>query len=586
MSVPRFLPLSTLLLTLAGLAACTTAEEDPVGDEGGGTDDGGTDDGGSTGDDTADTDTPMDVCAELGLPVREWQAGAEQDPTLQALAGDVTLNARDGVWTLSELWTGCESYLFIQDNPAQAGGYDWTIWEQDHREFLQRLPRNTHVFFMASSNLEAKRNTALDELEAEIERRLPQALDTEEEQQWAREHIHYVTDRSTSVDGWVGSIMQRPGWGAGVDRLQHVRYIGSYADYERYSDSTGWFGPNLAMSANEAIYYNFEAERQDWLDADGATVAPVFNGEQGDSRVTVSLPSATEIAAADTLVIDLEMACIGDGEFGTCPAWDYMAYLYMCDQADSTDNPYADTACEVGETQEGSCTSPIGEARTGTFTCKEDGSGYEDLVCSSCDTEISRWITTYHREGRWAYDISPMLPLFEGGGERELYFQAGNAYELYGSLRFSNTGKEFRPTHLQYILASESEDTFEVPATAGKVELATVISQHGQTCGEFCDATHSFTFNGAESPQVARDFPLAGTGEGCMDQVAEGTVPNQYGTWWYGRAGWCPGKEVPTVTHDITSEVDIGGENTVLYEIDDTSQAGTVRKRYWILSSE
>lgn len=51
-----------------------------------------------------------------------------------------------------------------------------------------------------------------------------------------------------------------------------------------------------------------------------------------------------------------------------------------------------------------------------------------------------------------------------------------------------------------------------------------------------------------------------------MKQVSEGTVPNQYGTWWYGRSGWCPGREVPIVSIDITSQVKLGEDNLFEYQ--------------------
>ncbi len=581
-----------LLSAVFALGACKDAEDSDLDDTSGGgdTDTSGGDEGGG-GDDTSDSggSTP-DVCQELGLTATPWQDGVEQDATLQALAGDLSLATRGGDFVLSEQWSGCETYLFLQEEPRQAGGYDYGTWDRDHKTLLQKLPANAHVFFISSQRAEAQREAALDAHAEEVEKWL-ERLYSGDELEWRRDRIHYVTDQDTKLDGWLGEHMQSPGWGTAVDRFQRVRYIGSYADYSRYDSSVGWFEPNLGMAANEAIYYNFEAERQAALDADGATVLPIFTGDQGSATVEVELPEQSVLDGADTLTLDLTMECIGEGEYGTCPAWDYMAYLYMCDEPDSTDNPYADTACEAGDTQEGSCTTPLGEDNTGTYSCNEDGTGYDDLSCA-CNTEIGRWITTYHREGRWAYDISPMLPLFSEEGTRTLRFSSSNSYELYGDLRFSNTGKSARPTHLQYLTLSESEETFSVPATATKVELATVISQHGQNsyeggnCGEFCDAEHSFTFNGDTGSTYTRSFSDAGSSEGCMDQVAEGTVPNQYGTWWYGRAGWCPGKEVPTVAEDITSQVSIGGENTVLYEVDDTSAAGTVRRRYWILSSE
>ena len=579
---------SVLALALAlALPACGDKDEPEGGEADADTDsDTDTDTDSDTDADTdSDTDadpTGAEICEQLGLPARDFQE-VEDDDTLGAMAADFTVPTRDGDWTLSENWSGCETYLFLLEEPAQAGGYGYSPWEKDHDDLIDRLPLNTHVFFVPAGTSTDAQTASLDTVSEGMEEWLEKKIDDEDERQWRRDRIHYVTARARSLDGWVKDVNVYPGWGAAVDRLQRIRYIGSYADYTRYDESRGWFAPNLGMAANEAIYYNFEAEREEALDADGATVVTLFDGEQGSATVEIELPEATDVADADTLTLDLTMECIGEGEYGTCPAWDYMAYLYMCDLPDTTDNPYTETVCESGDTLEGTCTDPFGEATTGTYSCNDEGTGYDDLSCS-CGTEIGRWITTYHREGRWVYDISPMLPLVNQGGTKSFRFVSSNSYDLFGSLRYSDTGKSVTPTHLQAILEDDVTDTFEVPATATKVELATVISQHGQTCGEFCDATHSFTFNSDTDATYSRSFPDAGTGEACMDQVAEGTVPNQYGTWWYGRAGWCPGKEVLTVVEDITDQVTIGGENTVDYAID--GDAGTVRKRYWILSSE
>jgi hypothetical protein len=208
---------------------------------------------------------------------------------------------------------------------------------------------------------------------------------------------------------------------------------------------------------------------------------------------------------------------------------------------------------------------------------RADGSGYDDLNCG-CGTEIGRWITTYHREGRWVYDISAMIPLLADGGSQTFRYDTDGPYEVLVDLRFSNQGKAERPQVTTYLFSggtmnSTYNDTrepveVEIPEGATKVELATVISQHGSdanSCGEFCDLCHHFTVNGDEENEVVRCFPEASTAEDCMERVDEGTVPNQYGTWWYGRAGWCPGKEVPTVMHDITDQVTAGQTASITY---------------------
>ena len=53
---------------------------------------------------------------------------------------------------------------------------------------------------------------------------------------------------------------------------------------------------------------------------------------------------------------------------------------------------------------------------------------------------------------------------------------------------------------------------------------------------------------------------------GCAERVREGVVPNEHGTWLYGRDGWCDGQEVTPWVVDITQQVTFGGAtNTIRY---------------------
>ena len=600
------------LLTL-GLTACTTDPEE-------------TDKPGETDPplDTTDSVPPAgDPCAELGLPVRDFEAASESD-ALYATAADFTVPTRAGDWTLSENWTGCDTYLLIQDNPSQAQGWPTDLWARDVDTLFESLPRNTVLLFMSTGTSTSAIDASLDQLTVEVDAVLA-AMD-EADRAWWQGRIHYVPQRAQIISGWVGQVMSSPGWGVGIDRFQRIRYVGSYADPTRYYSSYGWFEPNLSQVANEIVQYNFEAVREAEFEADDALVVPIFEGERvaGSIYQTIELP---DVSAYDTVKIDCTMGCEGDGEYGDCPAWDYMAYLYMCDMPAEDDNPYADTACQqavdevmgtctedgtktetecrtaedcgadtgidyacegyaeaiASDTIEGACTNPLGDATTGSYTCNEDGSGYGELDCASCGTELGRWITTYHREGRWVHDVSPLLPMLAEGGSREFRFNTTGPYEMDVSLRFSDSGKTTRPAELVHLYSGcdltgdcnanyDEPVVVEIPADAARVTLATVITGHGMSdpgnCAEFCDMDHIFTVDGDDANAAVVDFPGAGDTWGCQEQVAEGTVPNQYGTWWYGRGGWCPGKDVPVQEHDITDQVTPGGEATIAYRVE------------------
>eukprot|EP00955_Chlamydomonas_euryale_P117185 366459-Chlamydomonas_euryale.AAC.2 len=49
-------------------------------------------------------------------------------------------------------------------------------------------------------------------------------------------------------------------------------------------------------------------------------------------------------------------------------------------------------------------------------------------------------------------------------------------------------------------------------------------------------------------------------------QVAAGAVPNEYGTWFFGRNGWCNGRDVTPQSWDVSDELlPPGGTNVLRY---------------------
>ena len=573
-------------------------------------------------DDTQDSAVDADPCAELGLPVRAFEDVAEDDG-LYATAADFTVPTRGGDWTLSEDWTGCDVVLMIQDAPNQARGWPTDLWARDVEELFEKLPRNTQLLFLSTGTSTTAIDASLDGLEAEIGRVLEDMEPADAA--WWLDRVNYVTQRAQIIDGWVGDIMNDPGWGVGIDRTQRIRYIGSYADPTRYNASYGWFEPNLSYAAHEAVYYNFEAEREAGLEAQDALVVPVFDGSNWSSSVETELAIPADAADYDSLAIDLHMGCGGEGEYGDCFAWDTGARLLVCDQPVEA-NPHSSTACqpavaevmglctedgvetatecrtaedcggdtgisyacegyaaaEDAETLEGACTTPLGAGSTASYVCNAEGTGYDDLSCP-CDNEheLGRWITTYHREGRWVHDVTSLRQLLTPGETERLYFLTGSEYTVELDLRFHNSDRDTEPEELVHLFAGcnladdcnasyEGGVAVEIPADAAKVQLATILTGHGMSdpgnCAEFCDMDHIFSIGGEDAVTV--NFDVEGTTQyRCEQEVDQGTVPNQYGTWWYSRHGWCPGRDVPVQLHDITDQVTKGAENQFDYRV-------------------
>jgi hypothetical protein len=222
------------------------------------------------------------------------------------------------------------------------------------------------------------------------------------------------------------------------------------------------------------------------------------------------------------------------------------------------------------------CTGPDDQPEEHVRTCLGDGSGYGGCPCS-CQ-EIGRWITPYHREGRWVSDVSPLSYFLADPGPDRLIFSTSQTYTVDLSLRVGARDGLGPPDELHWLWSGGAFDddyntgrapsVIDIPADARKVALVAVISGHGfganaDNCAEFCNHTHHFTVNGTEH---VKEHPEAHDDLGCVAQVAEGTTPNQFGTWFYGRGGWCPGLDVPPWIADVTADVVPGQPATITYE--------------------
>ncbi|MFT6395498.1 MAG: hypothetical protein ACJAYU_000240 [Bradymonadia bacterium] len=281
-------------------------------------------------------------------------------------------------------------------------------------------------------------------------------------------------------------------------------------------------------------------------------------------------------------VDELPGTCVPTEPEGVCAIDEDCAETEVCLGYVARVEPAAEI---LAETMDCACQPPSGEEVASTQTCNGEGTGFNDCSCG-CPHEIAGWITTYRREGRWVTDITPMLSTLQRGGEFEFNLDAGERLDVTLDLMFANTGVGERPREYTFLQGgggfnenyNEGRDLyrFEVPDWATRAEVVAFTTGHGfgraaGNCAEFCNHTHHWEVN--NRVEYLQQFPEANERDACLRTVDQGVIPNQFGTWPFGRSGWCPGWDVKPWRADITESLR-DGENTLRYQ-------GLYRGREW-----
>ena len=486
---------------------------------------------------------PADFCASLSLPVRPFETEGDFGTGRHQKAADFSFPQFDGTaWSLSESWTGCDSYIFLGSARTNSGLDNTSVWVRDLMTLLQISKPNVHYFFVPTRTT-GEAMGEVTAMNAQVTEVLGQ-MTAEDAAHWS-ERLHVAGGHVSQLGSWLSNLLGSGYggyYGAAIDRRQEVRYMGNFADVARYSqelsDAGEWmWEENMAYAAYEAQHFDYEVERDAYLASqeDVTVLTPLDKEVFGGKReVELTLPDAATMSTFDTLEFDLNMDCPdpAGGEFGNCGPWDYLAYIHLK---------------EVDE--------------AGEVTWRE----------------LARFITTYHREGRYLVDATPMLVFLAAGGTHTLRVDVSSqSYMTTLDVRLRNAGKGIRPVAAHYLFSgggfgSTYSDKYspidvEIPETAAKVELWAIITGHGMSaynCAEFCDHRHTFTVNG---DYFQKGHPEVNNQSGCVSEVANGMVPNQGGTWWFGRGGWCPGQQVEPWTADVTEVSPAGGTTTVSYQ--------------------
>lgn len=499
------------------------------------------------------TPAPPSFCETLGLPERAFDSTAPKGYHRRELADDFEIELIDeDDFVLSERWTGCDSYVFLPDNMPTSDIDDTMTWsrEDDVAEMLLRSPLNVHWFFYSESNSDDINEDTMELIREAVDEALESIAENDDIEDgdvlaahWA-ERIHYFQEPIDDVDNWLDTVSDGPGPnGFGIDPMQRVRGLGNFNDVFRYSaalaNQTGWgWSDNIAYAAHEPASWNAESLRQIRLDDTDATIIPLWTGEtiQQFADMEVMLPPAQEMAGFNRFEIEVDMRCPDPErvEAGNCGAWDYLAYA---------------------------------------FVQEEDGEGW---------IQLTRAITTYHREAHWTMDASAMLPHLRNGGLRTFRWSWAPEWNVQPTstrvnLRFWSDPEALDPfaivplwtgggLNADYNAAHGPIDV-AVPADAQRVELFAIITGHGMeapnNCAEFCDHHHAFTV-GADTHVKTHD--AIGQDNGCVQELDNGMTPNQWGTWWFGRGGWCPGQQVDPFVVDVTAQAPSGQTTTFSYE--------------------
>lgn len=513
-------------------------------------------------------ETPVDTgpaaaptCAD-GLLQNEW-VNPEEGPAAQRremAAGNELPLANGETLNLATDWDGCDVWVFVPHNVKNLSNV--SLWEDGVADLVEMGPPNArYVFYVDGLYLD----TATEVYGAQQERvdEYLATLSEEDAAYWGERLLVVAASTREGWSGWLPGTLAADPFDNGmvIDRSQRIRGVGLFQDVEHYLGADVGFDRKLRRAGHEAHYMNWEEQqRQEILahEADAVRV-PFWGGEVIEQYEDITVTMPADLSAYDTLEIEVLMECPDKDELeqGNCGAWDYLAHMWVL--------------------------GPDGETWM----------------------EMARFITTYHRESHWFVDATHAIPWLEAGQEYTFRYEwapswSGQPTGVTASLRFSDQGKGMRPVattdlHTGGTFTSTYNDGREavevdISADAKKVELVSLVTGHGMetnNCAEFCDHRHAWDVDGTVTVQ---EFPAVGNQEGCASRAGEGVVANQPGTWWFGRAGWCPGEKVHPFVVDATDAASDGkvsvGYSGSYKGLAIPEGSGSIEMRSWLVVYE
>ena len=437
-------------------------------------------------------------------------------------ACDFTLPFDSENWNFAENYSKNENYLFVFYRGMNQTSTK--IWSSELYNTFEKSPENIHFFFI----VETDKSDFAEEKAQIIKDSVKEAVAITGKKNLL-EKIHIMDKTLSETDSWINEWLKnnKSDFFLGIDRFRRLRKGGSFSNWNSNS-----LPPELDNIHKEAELYDYEKQLSDFIEENKQN-STVFKGLESvpfeDEGWTKNIDFTTDfkgLSENGELYIMLEQICDDPNK---CK-WDRLERLFLCD--------------ETGE---------------------------------KCETEIGRWITTYGRSGKWLTDITPLKPLFEKEGKYKFRFTVDGDYYVnnldFIFVKKNDTAKNtLTPLFNQREQFDETYNShfepmkIEISGNVKKAKIFAFITGHGNqseeaNCAEFCPFESVFTVNGTD---FKIRFDKAGNSDGCFEEVKNGVVPNQYGSWPYGRAGWCPGQNVTLIEADV-SEALVSGENTFSY---------------------
>ena len=440
-------------------------------------------------------------------------------------------------WDFEQEWTGTESYIFIQYDPGV--NISTALWLSNTKEtLLNNSPMNVHYFFISNrTQYESDVQSTKDDFDEILS-----GMSLDMQNHW-NGHLHFINTKTSDLDNWLQNALSGK-YALAIDQSQKIRQIGYLGNPATFS------GTYLSYLAHEAVYFDYEYNVFSEDSQIPYDEIILFEGDHytGGWAASISqniiLPTDLQLENYNKMKVELLRGCPNSNmeyDDDGCDDYDLIAHLYLC-----------------------------------------------DLDGSNCN-EITRWITPFDRQPQSLTDITPFLASLRANAGQEKMFRFQESgwpnslltlkIRLYEGENPNGTQQEIIPMWSGTVQFNPSYNdnrppqVFNVPNNASKVEFVAYLTGHGWgsagcfNCCEFCNSRHIFSVNGGVY-EFNKDHPEASSNNHCMDveTIAQGVIPNQYGTWGYGRAGWCPGQDVAPYVVDITNYVGIGDDNVLDYE--------------------